>query len=706
MTRNSKRTSTRLLVSSGLALTALAVAQAAQAQTSGAATASSGASAVGEVIVTATRQTQTLQKTPASVTVLTAETLVDTGVYNLVDLGKLVPNLSFDTGYRAGVPQIDVRGIPTAQGGEAPVAFIIDGAQVPALDFINQDLIDLESVQVLLGPQGALYGRGAIGGAVVITSKEPTDEFHDTFDAVYGNGNLGRIINTVSGPIVPGKLWASLTVEGETFGGLIDDIGTGKPGDWSREQAGRLHILYKPTDSTTVSFTWSHTQGLDGASYISMIPNADLGNFSSAYSSDRNLDTSDKRYIDSLVERVDQQTPYGTLTSISQEAQAKSTTYGDADWTTLPIAVQYNVIRVQAFNEDIRFTSPSGTPFQWLVGAFFQYRDTVNYLDVFGESGGPLAGATLDLEDQDDKSASYAGYGQASYEFAGGLKVTGALRYDVDDRYDDDNNVANTGIHAKFSAFQPSGTISKQWTNDILTYVTVGKGFRSGGFNGYADTQNFPGVVQREFPAETDINYEGGIKSQWLDRTLTVNADVFHTIYKNEQYYLINVSPPARDIVTLKSVSINGGELSVVYAPIRHLSFGGDLGVAYSTINSDDGIGDQGKYSPEAPLYTANVNAQYEWNAFAGYHYSARADYEFKGRIYYDPENSVSFHPVSFLNLRLAIENEKYSFALWGKNVTDTRYPIFFDPNNFAPGVGGREANEPASYGIEFRYKM
>ncbi len=700
--RQDSTTLSRRLLCGGVALAALGAAHTACAQ---AAPASSSGTTVGEVIVTATRQSQTLQKTAASVTVLTADTLVKTGVYDMEDLGKLVPNLSFDTGYRDGVPQITLRGIPTSQGGEAPVAFIVDGAQAPALDFINQDLLDLQSVQVLLGPQGALYGRGAIGGAVIITTKPPTDQFHDTLDATYGNGNLGRVINTASGAIIPGQLWSSLTLEGETFGGLVKDIGTGEPGDWTREQSGRLNFLYKPTDSTTLSLTWSHTQGVDGASYIEMVPEGGIYNFS-AYRPDRNLDTSDTRNIDSLVERIDQATPFGTLTSISQEAQAKSTTYGDADWTSAPVAVQFNPIRVQAFNEDIRFTSPAGTPFQWLIGGFFQYRDTVNFLNVFGEAGGPLAGASLEDSDEDSKSVAYAEYGQASYDFSNGLKLTAALRYDTDERYDADNDVADTAIRAKFSALQPSGTVSKQWTSDILTYATIGKGFRSGGFNGYADTQNFPGVVQREFPAETDVNYEVGAKTQWLDRTLTINADIYHTDYTNEQYYLINVSPPARDIVTLKSVTINGGELNLVYAPIHGLSFGGDLGVAYSRINSDDGINDQGKYSPNAPLYTANLNAQYEWAAFGNYKYSARIDYEYKGPIYYDPENSVDFHPVGFLNLRVALENGAYSFSIWGKNVTDTRYPLFFDPNNFSPGVGGRMDNEPASYGIEFRYTL
>lgn len=697
----------RRLLCSGLSLAAMSFAHAAFAQSTGGAADQTPArpqtDMLEEVIVTATRQTQTLQKTAAAVTVLTADALVKANVKGMEDIGRLVPNLSFGNGYRAGIPNVTLRGIPTAQGGEAPVAFIVDGAQAPALDFINQSLLDLQSVQVLSGPQGALYGRGAIGGAVIVTTKQPGDELDGSISGVWGNGDLGRLTARVSGPIVPGKLWGGVTLAGKTFGGLIDDIGTGKPADWSREQAGRVNLIYKPTEATTVGLTWSHTRATDGASYIELVPDGGITDFD-AYRPNRNLNTSDRRRIDSWVARVDHETDAGTLTSISQYARARSTVSGDADWSTAPVAVQFNPTRVAAFNEDLRFTSPADRPLQWLVGGFYQYRDSTNFLDVSGQAGGPLAGLTLLHAEQNSKSFAYAAYAQASYDFDGGLKVTGAVRYDIDDRYDNDKMVAGSTIRARFKAFQPSLTVSRQWTDEAMTYATVGKGFRSGGFNGIQDTFAYPGVVQRQYPAETNVNYEAGFKSQWLDRRLTLNGSVYHTDYKNEQYFLVNISPPARDIVTLRSVKIEGGELSLVYMPVRALTLGGDVGLAYSRIRSDDGIGDRGKRSPNAPMYTANAFVQYEQEAFADLRFSLRADYSRRGPVYYDPANTARFGPVGFLNLRAALENDTYSLALWGKNVTGERFPQYYYPNNFGPGISGRVSNAPASYGVELRY--
>lgn len=697
------KTTVRTLLCSGLSVSAMGFAMAAHAQTGAATTAADEGEMLAEVIVTATRQTQTLQKTAAAVTVLTADALEKANVTGMEDVGRLVPNLSFGNGYRAGIPNVTLRGIPTAQGGEAPVAFIIDGAQAPSVDFINQSLLDLQSVQVLSGPQGALYGRGAIGGAIIVTTKQPTDEIEGSLTGVYGNGDLGRVTARLSGPIVPGKLWAGLTLVGKTYEGLIDDVGLGKPGDWSREQAGRLQVLYKPTEATTVSLSWSRTRSTDGASYIELVPAGGIEDFSN-YRPSRNVNTRDRRKIDSWVARIDHETDAGTITSISQYARAKSTVSGDADWSTAPIALQFNPTRVAAFNEDLRFTSPVGERLQWLVGAFYQYRDSTNFLDVTGEPGGPLGGLTLLHAEQNSKSFAYAAYAQASYDFDGGVKLTGAVRYDIDDRYDNDKLIAGSTIRKRFSAFQPSVTASKQWTDDVLTYATIGKGFRSGGFNPIQDTFAFPGVVQREYPAETNLNYEAGFKSQWLDRRLTINGSAYHAEYKNEQYFLVNISPPARDIVTLRRVEINGGELSAVFTPQRGITVGGDVGLAYSRIKSDDGIGAEGKRSPNAPLYTANAFFQYERPAFADYDFSFRADYGLRGPVYYDPANTEKFDRVGNLNLRAALDNGVYTFAVWGKNVTDERFPQYLYPNNFGPNVSGRISNTPASYGVELRY--
>jgi len=670
-----------------------------------------------EIVVTAQRVSAPLQKTPASISVLTAGTLETAGVQNLSDVGQLIPNLTFTDGYRAGVPNISLRGIPTVQGGEAPAAFVVDGVQVPALDFVNQDLLDIANVQVLRGPQGGLYGRNAIGGAVVIETQRPTDEFHDTLTVDGGNGEFFRAVNTASGPIVPGELWAKVTLQAKYFGGLIQNIDLSKPADSNKDYAGRIEIFAKPTDTTTADFTYAHTQGIDGASWWVTLPNYEIGNFKQ-YQPDFDQPITDRRYIDTYAAKIDQVTPFGTLTSISQYAQTQSTVFGDADWTPAPVVTQWNAVGVKAVNEDLHLASPAGQAIQWIVGGFYQLRQTENNLEVYFEpspggntfcgcAGGPADSVEPGVYPDDDHNSSLARaiYGQASVPLPANFKFDVALRYDSDRRSDEDRSIAagpNNAISNTFEAFQPNGTLSEQFTPDLMGYFTVGKGFRSGGFNAYTDTVAAGLLVPREYPGETDLNYEVGIKSQFFNHHLTVNADIFHTQFNNEQYYLASTTPPSRDIVTIKSVTFNGGELEVNYIPIEGLTFTASGGLADSKINSNDlDQNDLGKQSPEANKYTADISALYRQPLWDDYRGLYRLEYSYKGPICYDSANQYCFGSHGFLNARVGLENDRYTVALWGKNVFSVREPLSFAPNTAGPGVSHELVNEPATYGVE-----
>jgi iron complex outermembrane receptor protein len=668
---------------------------------------------LAEIVVTAQRVAQPLQKTPASISVLTADTLETAGVQNLGDVSHLIPNLTFTDGYRAGVPQISLRGIPTVQGGDPPAAFVVDGVQVPSLDFVNQDLLDIANVQVLRGPQGGIYGRDAIGGAVVIETQRPTDQFHDTLMVDGGNGEFLRAVNTASGPIVPGQLWGKLTLNAHYYGGLIQNIDLHEPADSMKDYAGRAEILAKLTETTTVDLTYSHTQGIEGASYQAILPNYAIGDFKQ-YQPDFNKPINDHRYIDTYAAKIDQVTPLGTLTSISQYAQTRSTVTGDADWTPAPIVNQWNAVGVKAVNEDLHFASPAGQAIHWIVGGFYQLRQTENNLNVFFEPSpggnqfcgcaGGFADSVL-LDDDHNSSLARAAYGQASVPLPANFKFDVALRYDSDRRADEDRSIPagpNNAISQTFQAFQPNGTLSQQFTPDLMGYFTVGKGFRSGGFNAYTDSVASGSLVHRQYPAETDLNYEVGIKSQFFDHHLTVNADVFHTQFDNEQYYLVNISPPARDIVTIRSVTFNGGELEVSYLPVDGLTLNASVGLADSRINSNDlDQNDLGKHSPQANRYTADISALYRQPLWDDYSVLYRLDYSYKGPICYDSANQYCFHSVGFLNARVGLENHRYTVALWAKNIFSIREPIVFGPNDEGPGVSTQMVNQPATYGVE-----
>ena len=232
-----------------------------------------------EVIVTARRRTENLQEIPESVSVLTAEMLEAARIDNLRELSGLVPNVSMFSGeqsFRAGVIQLVVRGITTPQNGEAPMSFVVDGVTIPEIDFINQDLIDIESIQVLRGPQGALYGRGALGGAVLINTKQPGTEVTGYIAGAIEEGDDTRLRFGLSGPLVGDTLFFSLSGSSIDRDGLINNTTLDRPVDFKDSTMVRGGLKYLINDDLTIDWNLNYLDSVIGGGIYSIGPLADL----------------------------------------------------------------------------------------------------------------------------------------------------------------------------------------------------------------------------------------------------------------------------------------------------------------------------------------------------------------------------------------------------------------------------------------------
>lgn len=658
-----------------------------------------------EVTVTATKRKVALKDVDASLSVLSADLVRTADVKSLNDVAPLVPNFQFAENFRVGIPYITMRGVPTAQGGEAPVAVIVDGAQAPGLEFINQDLINIEDVEVLRGPQGALYGRGAIAGAIIINTQKPTNDLSGEVIASYGSGNTNRVVATVSGPIVEDRFWIRVTGQERYSSGLIEDIGLNAKADTLSERVGRLELMAQPDDLTTIDFKLAHTSGIDGADVIAIVPVSQIKDTSSQYP-DRNVKDVENRLINTYVLKVDRVMPFATLTSISQYAYSTQHMYGDADFTPLPLVLQASGVSSRATNQDLRLTSPSDQKLKWLTGAFFQRRDDRNAGYDSYDPAGTLCCGDFNGVDERASSTAYAAYGQLIYDFGSGYSLSTALRYDVDQRFDVDRLTPGSEIRHNFHSTQPLVTFSRKWTEDLMTYVTFGKGFRSGGFNAYPDAVHLG--VPRLYPQETTRNYEGGVKSEWLDHKLSVNASVFHTDFINQQFYFINIEPLSRDIVTFPKTSLNGGELEINYSPISRLQLGVSLGVIDSIITKANLPMYDGNHSPLVNNYTFDTSIQYARPLYGQSRISwlARVDYHRLGDIYYDQTGVASLGPTNFVNGRVGLETDVWSISAIGKNLSDTRAPTLYFPNIAGNGIGATVLNQPRTFAVEVSYRF
>jgi iron complex outermembrane recepter protein len=175
------------------------------------------------ITVTAQKREEKLQEIPAAATAITMADIERAGVNNIQDVAQLTPNLVIIDQLRPGIQTVSFRGFTTVQGGQSPFAIVVDGVAEPGQEFLKQQLVDVQQIEILRGPQGTLYGAGAVAGAINIVTQQPTNEYTAAAKLGYAQGDQATGQLTVSGPIVPDKLFFRASAYSDSFEGLIDN---------------------------------------------------------------------------------------------------------------------------------------------------------------------------------------------------------------------------------------------------------------------------------------------------------------------------------------------------------------------------------------------------------------------------------------------------------------------------------------------------
>lgn len=664
-----------------------------------------GAEAPGgdqDIVVTALRRSERLQSAPAAISVVSADTAKAAGVVSIADVSKLVPSLRFEGGIRPGVPSISLRGIAAIQGGEAPVSILVDGVQIPFLSLARMDLLDITSVEILKGPQGALYGRGAIAGAIVVNTRQPDDEMRVVGRAIAQQGEDYQGVASISGPLVADLLYAKLTGSYQNRRGLLKNVTSGGYDDFIDQGTIEGEIVLTPTNGTRIQLSGMYTKGRNGTNNLALVTTPQLNDFSIQLRQNRQNYDQRSLYRTSL--KIDQETPIGTLTVVAQHARAKDFVFNDIDYTSSPNRINNNPQLETASNIDVRMTSNEGR-FRWIIGGFYQHRDSENDVNITTD---PVAGpaTTLQLNYQHNTSKAFGVFAHSTYDLGGGVSAIAAIRYDSDKRFDELRNLAGFGISGTFDAWQPSATLKWQATPDVMAYATYGRGFRSGGFN--PGTINFgaTGAV-RTFKKEISSNYEVGFKAQFADRRVTLNGSFFRTDYDNTQFQRTIITPiTARFITSIAKARVNGAEVDLTIRPFPNLSFGASYSLTDSRIQDFNGttlyVGNE---LPNAYHDGQQINAEFTPQFNETYTGLFRIDATRRGRIAYDLPNAVTFQPFTIVNVRVGVKTDRWSIAAFASNILDKRAPEFVFPNFFG-SVHGRLANQPFRAGVELNFEF
>jgi iron complex outermembrane receptor protein len=669
----------------------------------GAAAADEPSAQLEEVTVTARKVAENVQNVPESMTVLTQATIEAAGISNVVDIVSLTPNFIFDAQPTPGAFQFTVRGISMAQGGEAPVAFVVDGVEVPDPLFINQELLNIAQIQVLRGPQGSLYGRNALAGAIIIDTQQPTDQVQASAKARFGNGDEYYFNGLLSGPIVGNVLTGSLAVSSHHFGGLIKNNFLNETADSQDDHTYLGRLVFKPIDALTVSARLNIITETDRVNTAEIVTRDEYEDYDHSFISENVAPVARQRLIDTSL-KVDYDFGFATLTSITAYNSAHTNLSGDADFTPQPVLLQDVTRNVVSRSEEIRLAADPAAKIKWVVGAFFQNKDTLNALVIpFDDGSGHPSGAFAIASHDQGTSKSYAGFGQATAEVLPKTDLTLGLRYDSDKRTSVDANAPGSDASRKFSATQPKVSVEYHWTDDFQTYASAAKGFRSGGFNAYYSV----GTPTRDYGQQIDKNYEGGFKGTFLDRRLSVSGAYFHTDVDDQQLFFINANPPSQNVTTIDKAKIDGGELEIAAEVMRGLRVTTGVGVADSKIDRFAlSPAAQGKTTPLAPTYTAHFGVDYAYQLPNGWTITTYANVNRRGPIYWDALNTLSTGPRDNLDMRVSLQTEHFFVTPYVKNLLQEQYPTSALVDAFGPGTVGRFMSEPRTFGVEFGARL
>jgi iron complex outermembrane receptor protein len=710
-------------------------------------------SGIEEVVVTARMRSESLQSVPVSVSAFTEKNIRDAGIQRAADFIGLTPNVSIAESQQPGVNFITIRGISQVRNGESPVAVVVDGVLQSTTFQFNSDMFDLQQIEVLKGPQGALYGRNAIGGAIVITTKEPTNEFDGKITAGTGNGGQVKAQLGASGPIIKDKLFASVSGSHKSREGYLTNVFLRNKVDHYRGQAARGRFILKATDDFKADFRLSYDRTYAGALYFTRNNVNGAGNYTyypSVHSTsshpgtpddygpplNSNVDGDALRKIFSTSLKLDLETPIGTLTSVSSYDSVSEWDKGDASPYTSGIAkVQSSDFVFHAKSQELRLTSKGDQKFRYIFGGYYLDLHRVAQRNNGWDRGAGITLLGYNDRNSDNPSTSntaddnhqkaYSFFSQLNYDITDQLEIAGAIRYDHDKR--DTKNIGKVADansltigyngspyryapvgtpgayrEAAFDAWQPKATLRFKIDEGSSVYGSFSKGFRSGGFN--QDGVHDPITGKDDFFKEMSETYEAGWKSQFMDRKITINGAAFFTKFKNSQYFVFIPAASAQIISNIDKSEMKGVEVDFNFRPVKGWDLFGNLGYTDSEIKAYAASpASVGKYMPYVPKLGFNLGTQYVYPVSDKLQVTGRLEMHHKGSQYYETLNTAGARSAfNLFDARLAVgdQEDKWRLTAWTKNAFNKKYNAEF------VGGGFTYPAEPRTFGLDFDYRF
>jgi len=779
-------------------LPALVIASIAQA----AEPAGSSGGGIEEVVVTATKREQSLQKVGLTVSAISAEALSKQRIASVADLAQVTPGLAYAPSPNA-TPVYTIRGVGFFESSLAAypdVSLYIDQAPLPFPVLASRAVFDLERVETLKGPQGTLFGNNATGGAINFIAAKPTKEFHAGTELSYGRFNDFQTNSFISGPITQ-KVAARLAVRTENGDEWQKSYSRDDKNGKRENYAGRLIVDVNPSDALKLSFNlngWidkDDTQAPQklanspqnppgGAGFGGIQPNSTPPlDFPASPHNARAADwTPDLPFGNNKFWQVGMRgdweiNSYLTLTSITSYANLSfenGTEGGATPFLDLDIANDKG--KIATLSQELRLASDPTRRFRWVVGGNYENSsvDEVSLLLYKDTTSTPINGISISVNESHQTMKNYAGFGNLEFDIVdkltlkGGVRVTNAQRRSENLTRDDpqyppqslyslqqffnlvygfiyggavppigpyqsislNTNTLTAGTF--FGSLNEHNTsfsagLDYKPTDNFLIYLNFSKGYKAG---------NFPQVSAAVFDAyhavtqESLMDYEVGVKTQWFNNRLQINAAAFYYEYQDKQLRAKFVDPifGALDkLVNVPQSTVKGGEIDVTAYPIDGLTLSFAAVYLDAEVSKYDGVVGSftdagglrrpilasftGVRLPFAPEFQYNFRADYDFpisnnlNAFVGAGINGQTKSIGILTTSAAERDLYNIRDRMLVNLNAGIRSsdDRWRVSVWGKNVFDTYY---WSNTIQAYDTIVRYAGMPAEYGVTVGFKF
>ena len=738
-----------LLAGAGLAAQARAQAEAPQPdmgaeRSTGADEASGGSSiAVSDIVVTARRRNELLQDVPIAVSAISGEQALRTGINNTESLSLMTPSL--DVGKQGGFAVTPfLRGVGTdllAAGSESPVAVYVDDVYFGSPNGTIFELNSIESVQVLKGPQGTLFGRNATGGVIQVQTKNPS--FEPALEMMAGYANYDTVSGSLYGTTglsdtLAVNLAASGSKQNDGFGhSLLTGRDTLRQWNWNV----RGKILWQPTDATRFLLSGDYSDlKTDMGMQFSVAPgtiSSSGATFGGAFNTRADGSDFTKVRQGGISLRIDHEASFANLVSISAYRSTKLQYLQDLDGGPLPFQTLSLKSPTKTFSQEIQVQSKEDSELKWIIGGYYFHSKGAyapaklsGLFVTFLLPPGLPPFDTLGWNNSQTLN-SLSAFGEATYEILPKTRATLGVRY-TRDAYDYDLQgvfLAGPGLPTvPFPPLPPFKTkqafpkltyraiLDHDFTPDIMGYASYSRGFKSGGYN--LSGASSPQVLFQPVEPEILDAYEVGLKTRSFNGALTLNLAAFYYEYSNLQVSVVRIA--GGFVENAAAAEIKGIDLDFIATPAPGLRIAGGLGILDTEYTSFPngptftplpgggnlpGAADlTGNRTVRSPKLTFSIAPSYTFGTSAG-EITLAASYYHNSGYFWDSANRLRQPSYDLVNASISWDSldRRWGVRVWGKNLIDDRYFVYGQTEANKDGIAHAP---PRTYGFTLTTRL